>query len=305
VDGPRQGTDASRLVKLVAKKSHSRSFNANCFSVRYNKAMKLARAEHVFIVSFDGGKPSVMQQSYMPTLQGLLKDGAGSWAARTVFPSITLVSHTSMLTGVQPAKHKVDWNDWKPEKGVVGVPTVFAVAKQAKKTTALFAGKEKFAHLYQPKTLNAFAVPEYSAKTVGETAARYIQENRPHLCFIHFADSDGAGHSKGWGSPEQLEAFATEDRALKLLLNAIRKAGIQKRSAILLTADHGGHDKTHGTASDEDMLIPWIAFGAGIKRGVTLSTAVSTCDTAATALELLGIAIPPDWDGKPVYEALV
>ncbi|MBB6052571.1 ectonucleotide pyrophosphatase/phosphodiesterase [Armatimonas rosea] len=266
--------------------------------------MKLARAEHVFIVSFDGGKPGVMQQSNMPTLQGLLKEGAGTWAARTVFPSITLVSHTSMLTGVQPAKHKIDWNDWKPEKGVVGVPTVFAVATKAKKTTALFAGKEKFAHLYQPKTLNAFAVPEYSAKTVAQTAATYLQENRPNLCFVHFADSDGAGHSKGWGSPEQIEAFGNEDKALKVLLEAIRKAGIQSRSAIILTADHGGHEKTHGTASDEDMLIPWIAWGAGIRRGATLTLPISTCDTAATALELLGIPIPADWDGKPVYEAL-
>jgi predicted AlkP superfamily pyrophosphatase or phosphodiesterase len=267
--------------------------------------MKFARAEHVFIVSFDGGKPSVMQQSHMPTLQRVLKDGAGSWVARTVFPSITLVSHTSMLTGVQPKTHQVDWNDWKPEKGLVAVPTVFAIAKKANKTTALFAGKEKFAHLYQPGTLNAFAVPDYSAKIVAETAAGYIRSNRPNLCFVHFADSDGAGHSHGWGSPEQIDAFVKEDQALNTLLDAIRKAGIKNRSAIILTADHGGHDKTHGTASDEDVLIPWIAFGAGIRRGVTLIDPISTCDTAATALELLGVPIPSGWDGKPVREALV
>lgn len=266
--------------------------------------MKFARAEHVFIVSFDGGKPSVMQQSAMPTVQRALKEGAGTWAARTVFPSITLVSHTSMLTGVQPAKHKVTWNDWLPEKGIVTVPTVFALAHKAKKTTALFAGKEKFAHLYQPKSLDAFAVPDYSAQLVAQLAASYLSRNKPNLCFVHFADSDGAGHSKGWGSPEQIAAFADEDKALATLLSAIRKAGIARKSAIILTADHGGHDKTHGTASDEDMLIPWIAVGAGIKKGVTLTGPVSTCDTAATALELLGLPIPAEWDGKPVYDAL-
>ena len=246
-----------------------------------------------------------MQQSHMPTLQRLLREGAGTWAARTVFPSITLVSHTSMLTGVLPAKHKINWNDWKPEKGVVGVPTVFAVAKKARKSTALFAGKEKFAHLYQPKTLNAFVIPEYSAKIVAETAAGYIRANKPNLCFIHFADSDGAGHSKGWGSPEQVRAFEEEDVALATVLEAINKAGISKRSAIILTADHGGHDKTHGTASDEDTLIPWIAFGAGIRKGITITGAVSTCDTAATALALLGLDIPADWEGKPISEALI
>lgn len=266
--------------------------------------MKIARAEHVFIVSFDGGKPEVMLKSPMPTVQKALREGAGTWAARTVFPSITLVSHTSMLTGVQPAKHKVTWNDWLPEKGLVPVPTVFAVAKKAKKTTALFAGKEKFAHLYQPKSLDAFAVPDYSARIVAELAAGYIQLKKPNLCFVHFADSDGAGHSKGWGSPEQIAAFADEDKALSILLTGIRKAGIGDKSTIILTADHGGHEKTHGLDIDDDMLIPWIAAGAGIKRGVTLTSPVSTCDSAATALELLGIAIPTEWDGKPVREAL-
>lgn len=267
--------------------------------------MKFARAEHVFIVSFDGGKPAVMQKSQMPMLQRALKEGAGTWAARTVFPSITLVSHTSMLTGVQPAKHKVTWNDWVPEKGLVSVPTVFAIAKKAKKGTALFAGKEKFAHLYQPKSLDAFSVPDYRARIVAEMAGGYIQLKKPNLCFVHFADSDGAGHSKGWGSPEQIAAFAEEDQALGILLEGIRKAGIGDKSAIILTADHGGHDKTHGLSTDEDMLIPWIAVGAGIGKGVTLTAPVSTCDTAATALELLGIPIPPEWDGKPVGEALV
>ncbi len=264
--------------------------------------MSSPHAEHVFIISFDGGKPAVMQQSHMPTLKRMLKEGAGTWEARTVFPSVTLVSHTSMLTGVQPEKHKIDWNDWKPEKGVVGVPTVFAVAKKAKKTTALFAGKEKFAHLYQPKTLDAFAVPGYSAKLIAEAAASYIRAQKPHLCFIHFADGDGVGHDKGWGSPEQIGAFEQTDKALAVVVEAIQKAGIAKNSAIILTADHGGHDKTHGRAYNEDIFIPWIAFGAGIPRGITLTSLISTCDTAATALALLGLDVPSDWYGKPISE---
>lgn len=266
--------------------------------------MKAARAEHVFIISFDGGKPAVMQQSHMPTLQNALQHGAGTWEARTVLPSITLVSHTSMLTGVQPAKHKVLWNDWKPEKGLVPVPTVFAEAKKAKKITGLFAGKEKFAHLYQPTTLDAFAIPDYTAKIVAQTAANFILTKKPNLCFVHFADSDGAGHSKGWGSPEQIKAFEDEDAALAILLAAIHKARIGKKSAVILTADHGGHSKTHGNASNEDLFIPWIAFGAGIRQGLSLTQPITTCDTAATALELLGLPIPREWDGKPVWEAL-
>ncbi len=82
-------------------------------------ALAAPRAQHVFIISFDGGKPEVMRRSAMPTVFDMAKTGATTWNAQTVFPSITLVSHTSMLTGVGPAKHQISWNDWIPSRGLV------------------------------------------------------------------------------------------------------------------------------------------------------------------------------------------
>ncbi len=259
-------------------------------------------SQHVFIVSFDGGKPAVMQKSAMPVVFDMAKTGAVSWNAQTVLPSITLVSHTSMLTGVQPAQHKILWNTWIPANGLVKVPTVFGLARNNGYTTALFAGKEKFRHLNVPGTLDEFQIPAYGAEIVADAAAKYIVEKKPNLCFIHFADSDGAGHEFGWGTPEQIKAFADEDKALKTLRDAVEKAGIAKESTFILSADHGGHDKTHGSDSPEDMTIPWIAWGAGVKTGV-ISAPISTCDTAATALWLLDVEVPANWDGKPVVSA--
>ena len=262
-------------------------------------------AQHVFVISFDGGKPAVMQQSKMPTFFSMMKNGAGTWNAQTIFPSITLVSHTSMLTGVGPDKHHILWNEWIPEKGLVPVPTMFSVAKQYDKKliTALFAGKQKFAHLFLPGSLDAFSMPDYSAEIVAKQAADYIRLKKPNLCFIHFADSDGAGHAYGWGSPEQVRAFADEDAALKTIKEAIEKAGIAKTSLVILTADHGGHDKTHGSRSPEDMTIPWVAWGAGVKNGYKITAPVTTYDSAATALYALGVPIPASFDGKPVLGA--
>jgi predicted AlkP superfamily pyrophosphatase or phosphodiesterase len=261
------------------------------------------RARHVFIVSFDGGKPAVMQKSRMPVLFSMAEKGAGTWNAQTIFPSSTLPSHTSMLTGVAPAKHGVLWNDWKPEKGMVKVPTVFGAAREKGFGTALFAGKPKFQHLNIPGTLDTFSIPSYNAQKLVEVAAKYIEVAKPNLCFIHFADSDGAGHKYGWGSPEQMQAFADEDAALDTLRKAIEKAGIAAESVVILTADHGGHDKTHGSASPDDMTIPWLAWGAGVKPGHTITSDVTTYDTAATALWLLDVPVPEGWDGKPVTDA--
>jgi hypothetical protein len=49
-------------------------------------------------------------------------------------------------------------------------------------------------------------------------------------------------------------------------------------------------------------VIPWIAWGAGVRPGHRIEQPVSTLDTAATALWALGYA-PSGGTGRPVSEA--
>lgn len=261
------------------------------------------RAKYVFIISMDGGKPAVIQQSQMPTLMRLVQAGAHTWEAQTITPSVTLPSHTSMITGVGPAKHKVNWNDWRPKRGIISSPTALLLAHQKGLHTAMFAGKEKFKHLWQVGSLDFAEIPAYEALKVADHAAKYIITNKPNLCFIHFSDPDGAGHKYGWGSPQQIQAFANCDAALKKIVDALKTAGIDRESVIIISADHGGHAKTHGTKMPEDMNIPWVTWGASVKQGFQITAPVTTYDTAATALWLLDIPVPAQWDGKPVKSA--
>lgn len=277
------------------------------------------RVEHVFILSIDGGKPSEIARSEMPVLGRIVKEGAHTWTARTVFPSVTLPSHTSMLTGLDITNHMITWNDWIPGAGAVRVPTVFALARKQGLSTALFAGKEKFRHLVQGDIPDVFVfdaempapkdgkkavkVGTVPAAKVAEQVAKHIREKKPNLCAIHFPDTDSAGHKYGWGSPEQIKAFSDVDAALAVVRKAIEDAGIADKSVLIISADHGGHDKTHGSNSPEDMNIPWIAWGKGVRAGAEIRSAVTTYDTAATALWLLGIQPPEKFDGKPVTEA--
>lgn len=264
--------------------------------------------EHVFIVSFDGagGLPEVVSgRKNMPEFKRMAEEGAVSWSAQTIFPSITLPSHTSMLTGVGPKKHQVTWNDWIPENGLVKVPTVFSLAKARGLKTGMFVGKSKFHHLELPGTVDVFVWPEPKAGAP-EVAAAFVSNVgtlKPGMCFIHFADPDKTGHKFGWGSPEQAAALADCDQALKSICRAIADAGLMESSVILLTADHGGHEKTHGSDRPEDMTIPWVVWGKGVKKHSVLTQPIHTVDTAATALWLLGIPLPPEMEGKPVKEA--
>ncbi len=264
--------------------------------------------EHVFIISFDGGggAPGMIEKNeQMHCFHQMVKEGASTWTARTTKPSITLPSHTSMLTGVGPEKHKILWNKWEPEKGLVSVPTVFSLAKAQGLGTAMFVGKEKFKHLKLPGSVDTFVWPhpKSDAKAVAAAVGRLLAQTNPSICFIHFADPDSIGHKFGWGSVQQEAALLDCDEALTQVRTAIAAAGMESSSVIILTADHGGHEKGHGTEDPVDMNIPWVAWGKGVKKGMHLIAPITTYDTAATALWLLGVRIPADWDGTPIKEA--
>ena len=280
------------------------------------------RARHVFIVSFDQGAPAGMEKADMPVFKSMAEEGAHTWEAYTIVPSVTLPAHTSMLTGVGVQKHQVTWNDLDPEKGLVKVPTIFSIAKKSGFATAMVVAKNKFRTLDLPGSLDAFILPaDPSSASVAAAFAGMVGKLKPNLCFIHFGEPDVAGHAHGMFSQEKMKALADSDAALAVVVKAIKDAGLLDTSVIILTADHGGHDRsaeeiaqmakaglppqpgTHGSASPEDVTIPWIAWGAGVRKHFTITSAVVQYDTAATAIWLLGIPVPESFWGRPVTSA--
>ncbi len=99
------------------------------------------------------------------------------------------------------------------------------------------------------------------------------------------------------------KAFANTDKALDTILKAIHEAHIEKDSVIIISADHGGHGLGHSQGTLEDMTIPWIAWGKDVNWHFEIAAPVSTCDTAATALWLLGVQPSMPLDGTPVLSA--
>lgn len=271
------------------------------------------RAAHVFIVSFDQGAPAGIEKAAMPEFKQMAAQGAHTWEAYTIVPSLTLPSHTSMLTGVGVQKHQILWNDYQPAKGVVNVPTIFSLAKAKGLSTAMFVAKEKFRHLVLPGSVDCFECPEdHTAAAVAKAFAAQVGVLKPALCFIHFGDPDVKGHEFGVFSPEKMQAFADTDAALRVMREAVSKAGLEESSVFILTADHGGHDikdskgktrGTHGAPETEDVIIPWVAWGKNVKPGFEISAPVIQYDTAATALWLLGVPIPESFWGRPVTSA--
>ena len=94
------------------------------------------------------------------------------------------------------------------------------------------------------------------------------------------------------------------DSLIGSLLVALGDAGIRDQTVVLMTADHGGKGKHHGEPSMEELEIPIIIAGPGIKKAHDITAPVNTYDTASTLAQLFSITHPTAWIGKPIQEAL-
>lgn len=273
----------------------------------------------VVIISLDGCRPDFLRDDYVPNLRSLWNNGSYSWEAQTVNPSITLVSHASMLTGLLPSKHGLTANDYKPDREPIAVTTLFDLAHKEQLQTAFIGSKRKLRHLIKPDSVNASAFPRSELEELGidpknpyadphptfdtiKAARDCLRRANPNLCFIHFAQPDLAGHSYGWDSEEIRYAVRQLDQQIGALLAVLKSAGNFENTMIIVTADHGGHERTHGTDDPRDMTIPWVAWGTSIKKNYRIESPIRTMDTAATAAFYLKLKIPKDWDGEVVTE---
>jgi len=271
---------------------------------------------HIVIISIDGCRPDVLLRADTPVIHGLLPHASFSFWARTTAESITLPSHTSMLTGVVPIKHGVQWNADLPLEHPVypNVPTLFQLAKKAGYTTAMAAGKSKFINLAVPGSLDEQFIPDESKAEdpeVTDQAVAFIHDHQPQVLFVHLPTDDNVGHAKGWGTPAQLQALHQADECVGRIIKAVDDAKLTDSTAFIITADHGGFGRQHGPDDPRCRYIPWICFGPGIRRNLDLTTldlsnngsdCIDTEDTFATACYLMGIPVLEKIDGKALKQ---
>jgi predicted AlkP superfamily pyrophosphatase or phosphodiesterase len=274
----------------------------------------VSEVTHAVIISVDGMRNDLALRANMPNLRKMLDRGTFTFWARSTELSITLPTHTSMLTGVPPEVHGILFNDDGPAEPVhPKVPSIFDYAKRAGYTTAMATGKSKLALIPQhPELVDYMAAPARGKGgnnlTATADAVSIIKEHRPGLLFLHLTKTDAVGHGIGWGTPEQMATFEEADKCIGQVLDAIEDQKLTDSTVVILTADHGGRQKWHGANDPRARYIPWIVVGPGIRAGLDLDTIrgeqVNIEDTFATACTMLGIQTDGEIKGKMVWEVL-
>ena len=272
--------------------------------------MAWAGPRRVIVIGVDGLGGAAIEQAWTPNLHALMERGSWTLKARAVIPTVSSPNWASMIMGATPAHHGVTSNDWEPNKfdlaptckGLRGTfPTVFAQLRQDKPKMRIGIVHDwtGYGRLVEPKTADLLENVKGSEEATKRAVAWWL-ESKPDLLFLHLDDVDHAGHDKGWWTKEYFEAVSKIDGLVGRVLAAVRQAGLESSTMILVTADHGGQAKSHGGLSAQHVEIPWIAAGPGVPKGREIRTVVNTYDTASTLGKWFGVKPNACWIGKPV-----
>lgn len=250
----------------------------------------------VILISIDGMRSDGLQQCKNPYVDKLKKIASYSFNARTVFPSVTLPCHMSMFHSVPPERHGILSNTYMPP--VRPINGLFEQLKNAEKTSAMYYGWEHLRDISRPGSLkqanyiNAYSF-EHTDAILTDSALNNIKVAKPDFVFIYMGETDEkGGHDSGWMSDIYLDYIS---RAIDNVRRVIEETNGEY--SVIVTADHGGHDRVHGTDMDEDMIIPMFFYGPQFTPGKELCD-VSILDIAPTIADIMNVPKAKEWEGK-------
>ena len=251
----------------------------------------------VVLILLDGMRPDALDG--IPLVEELKKTASYTLEADTVFPSVTLPCHMSLFHSVDPGRHGITTNTYMPQ--VRPIRGLCEVLKQGKKKNAMFYTWEELRDLARPDSIafGCYCAGHYETYEEADLHAvelfrDYVPKYQPDFTFLYFGLTDMVGHTSGWMSEHYLSAMKESwEKAAKAI------AALPDDWTVIITADHGGHDRTHGTEMSEDMTIPMFYIGKAFPAGKRFEGG-SILDITPTIAKVMGIAPADEWEGTPV-----
>ena len=232
----------------------------------------------------------------IPEAKRVLEKSTYTLKATSVVPSITLPCHISIFHGVDPSRHGTTTNIYAPQ--VRPIKGLCEVLRENGKNCAAFYGWEELRDIARPGSLDFsyycsgrhIGRPQMN-NNVTDAAIEHLNKGYTDFAFLYLGYTDFAGHNYGWMSDGYIEAMKNSWENINRVIDSI-----PDDFAVIITADHGGHDRTHGTEMPEDMLIPFVVLNKNINY-INLDD-VNLKDIAPTVTRLMGIEPNEEWEGK-------
>lgn len=252
----------------------------------------------VVLVLVDGMRPDAVLQCEDSFLRDLRAESTHCFSTDTVFPSVTLPCHTSLFLGVDPDRHGITTNFWMPQ--VRPIDGIFEIVNRAGGKCAMFYNWQELRDLCRPGTLHYahfhrqsedMATEWQNEDAMTDMTISYIQKESPDFLFLYLGAVDEVGHRFGWMGSEYMQTVSHSSACIRRL-----KESLPEGYQLIITADHGGHERSHGTTLTEDMVIPLLLCGSAFPKDHPLETA-NIKDIAPTVTALLGLEPAREWVG--------
>ena len=250
----------------------------------------------VVMILFDGMRPDALRG--INEVEQMKSRSTYCMSARTVFPSVTLPCHMSLFHSVEPTRHGVTTNVYTPQvrpvKGLCEVLTENGLNCDMYYTWSELQDIVRPGALHYSYFLNGHSdIDQYELNDrVTENAISNIEEFGSEFSFVYFGMPDSIGHKYGWMGEEYDKAIRYCWKNATKLMNTL-----SDEYTVVILADHGGHDRMHGTEEDTDMTIPVFIKGKGFECGKSID-GVRITDVAPTVCRLLGVNTDREWEGK-------
>jgi predicted AlkP superfamily pyrophosphatase or phosphodiesterase len=221
-------------------------------------ASHAAPLQNVVIISIDALHPAALNAETTPTIHREMRQGAYTLDGQSTNPPLTLISHTAMFTGLGSDKSgKLD-NQWQPGEPTIARRTIFNSAKQKGFQTGFYYSKHKLGYLVN----EAVDVYRWSREDAIDLAEAFVRTPGRHFVFLHVSGLDFVGPEHGWLSAEYMEELSFIDEYLTPLIRLVKE---QKNYLIIITSDHAGHGKIHGSQHPDDFRLPFIIHSDRMK----------------------------------------
>ena len=223
-------------------------------------ASNAASLKNVIIISIDALHPAALNAGTTPTIYGEMRQGAYTLEGQSTNPPLTLISHAAMFTGLGPDKSGKADNQWQPGEPTIERRTIFNSAKQNGFQTGFYYSKQKLGYLVN----EAVDVYRWSRDDAIDFAEAFVRKPGRHFVFLHVSGLDFVGPEHGWLSKEYIEELSYIDEYLTPLIRLVKE---QKNFVIIVTSDHSGHGKIHGSQHPDDFRLPFVIHSDRMKFG--------------------------------------
>lgn len=276
---------------------------------------KPEKMPHVLVIGIDGLGAHGIPMANTPNMDKMMKEGAYSLDARTLMPSVSGPAWSGIITGATVERHGIGNNGWSVDKKELEpvykgdhdmFPTIFGEIRKNYPMAIIGAIYQwnQFGNFIE-KGVCDLSIAFSSEDTVTQKAGEYLAGMHPNFTFVHLDLVDHAGHHGGYRSEEYVHAVSKADSLVGVLIQKLKDIGMLDKTVVFIVADHGGLEKKHGGSSPDEMIVPFIIYGKGVKKGYEIKHPLFNYDLAPTVAWLFGFKLNEWVTGKPVTDAFV